>query len=223
MLSLDTGRIVLALLGGDEPGIKKVTSAMQHGSLIACECCHGAGKIPSGRTCAIYPHSCETEALSRLTVEDYCSAVDALTPEGGISNRQRELVAKNLGWKFVSCLTQLPYFNLVDSCVEDLLHRLSLGVCAQLTAATFGYKNKNVSCLQLPDAVAQLVSARVTVLSTQLPTELHTRLRGPLKSWPFYNGTLLSYTRITYAHRCTVRAADAHYAVLPADLRTGAQ
>jgi hypothetical protein len=74
-------------------------------------------------------------------MEDYCAAVDALNVRDA-STAQRDGVAKFLGWKFVTCLTQLPYFNVIDSVVEDFLHRLSLGVCASLVAATFGYKNR---------------------------------------------------------------------------------
>lgn len=143
-------RIVLALLGGDEAGIKKITGAMQHGSPTACECCHSAGFIPPNRTTAVYPAS--RASAVRLNMDDYCAAVEALRPE--MSKERRLDVARQLGWKFKSCLYRLPYFHMIDSCVEDFLHRLSLGVCAQLAAATFGRTSKGkvvmLSKLQLP-------------------------------------------------------------------------
>jgi hypothetical protein len=207
---------VLALLGGDEAGMKKIVGAMQHGSLVACESCHGAGMMVAGRTTAIYPCSADPDQLPRLTTEDYCAAVDARNVKDGLSLRQQDLVAKNLGWKFVSSLSMLPYFNVVDSCVEDFLHRLSLGVCAQLTAATFGYKDKAASNLQLPEPVAKLVSARVSILSAQLPQEVHSRLPSPLKSWPWYNGmAILLLDYLTCCDRCTVCAVNSDHVLLP--------
>ena len=144
----------------------------------------------SGRKTAFYSLHGEQlggSPLSELTMEDYCAAVDALLfPD--LSATAKAVVAKNLGCKFVSCLTQLPYFDAIRSCVEDFLPRFSLGVCRQLTAATFGYKTQAESTLQLPAALDALVAARAVALSEQLPGELHTRLPAPNKSWPFYNG-----------------------------------
>ena len=170
---------------------------MQHGSLIACECCHGGGEMIEGRTTAIYPRE---EYPRRLTMEDYCSAVDTFAP--GQSLSMQEEIAKELGWKFRSCLTELPYFDMINCCVEDYLHRLPLGVCAQLTAATFGRKNQKISRLQLPEPIAKLVSERAVMLSAQLPKEYHTYLRYPLTSWQWYNGTVLCVCMCVYVCVC---------------------
>lgn len=198
-------RIILALVGGDEGAVKKISGHMMHGSLLACENCHGCGVIPDGeRRTACYPLRDSSAAELRnncVAHEDWVACAEALSSARSAS--MRRAIAKQLGWNFHSCLSQLPYFDMVNCFVEDVLHRVALGVARSCTSVTFGTKDffdkktkrkkaskeHQRSPLELPQELVDEIGRRVHSLSAQLPSEWTTSLKNPADAWIWYSGT----------------------------------
>lgn len=185
--------------------MKAITGALQHGSPLACEVCHsgaiyrdGQRGVEKGRWLYTLEDDATLESIhaDRLTMAEYIAGVDALHSATSVTAHKR--IGSQLGWRFASALTELPYWNMIDGCTEDLMHRFLQGVVADLIEYTFGNPLRKKKTrepprfeeLVLPVPVAEWICKElVSNLFPQLPSEHHAGMRSPLQSWRDYSGS----------------------------------
>lgn len=176
-----------------------------HGSLLACETCHGCGEITPDRgarisSSACYPLRDESVPRNAVSHEDWVACMDALSTAKCAATRSA--IARQLGWSFQSCLSHLPYFDMVHCFVDDVYHHLALGLvrsCAALTFGTTDFFANNTSHqqqhpyspLELPQQLVDEIGRRVASLSPQLPSEWAISLKNPADNWMYYSGTCI--------------------------------
>lgn len=124
---------------------------------------------------------------------DCIHAANLVEAQERVTHKEQE--ARVHGVNFKTCLTLLPYWDVVQCFALDILHDIYLGPTKNLLEQTFGnakladtHATNKALKLRLPRSVGKLLSKAYTDLQNQMPAERNIKLKAPHKKHHFFKG-----------------------------------